>query len=352
MAGVVTDRLTATFDAHRALVARVMRSFGVPEADVDDATQEAFCVLANRLEDVAPGNERAFLVGIARRLAHASRRAIQARREVFDEHALTTLRADVPPSDDLVDEHRARVELERAIADLPDSLREVLVLHDLDRMTMAEIAEARSIPPGTVASRLRRARGSLAHLRVVVAGAIAALFAFFSRRSAAAPLWLPATCVLALIIAARPPAPVLSAAPTADATAAAATASAPLASPVRVVPSASATAPPFRARVAAAPAPTLAPAAAPVRDDELTLVARAKTALVSGDVAAAERALEQRDRRYPSGTFAIESAVLRIELALARGDTTAARDAASRFLARYPDSAYERRVRRLAAREP
>lgn len=340
MAGVVTDRLAATYDAHRALVARAMRSFGVPEADIEDATQEAFCVLAHRLDDVAPGNERAFLVGIARRLAQASRRAIHTRREVFDEHALSTLRADVPPSDDLVDERRARVELERAIADLPDSLREVLVLHDLDRMTMAEIAEARSIPPGTVASRLRRARGSLAHLRAVVAGAIAALIAFFSRRSAAAPQWLPATCVLALIIAARPPAPALSTAP-----AAAATTHAPLASTARIVTSASPTAPPVQARAAAAPAP------APARDDELTLVARAKTALASGDVTTAERALEQRDRRYPSGTFTIESAVLRIELALARGETTAARDAANRFLARYPDSAYERRVRRLAARE-
>lgn len=37
-------------------------------------------------------------------------------------------------------------------------LRAVLVLHDLDEQTMAEIAALLDIPTGTVALRLRRAR--------------------------------------------------------------------------------------------------------------------------------------------------------------------------------------------------
>ena len=41
---------------------------------------------------------------------------------------------------------------------LPLQLRAVLVLADLEEMTMAKIAEMLDLPPGTVASRLRRAR--------------------------------------------------------------------------------------------------------------------------------------------------------------------------------------------------
>jgi RNA polymerase sigma-70 factor (ECF subfamily) len=39
-----------------------------------------------------------------------------------------------------------------------EDLCAVFVLHDIVRLTMAEIAEALDLKPGTVASRLRRAR--------------------------------------------------------------------------------------------------------------------------------------------------------------------------------------------------
>jgi RNA polymerase sigma-70 factor (ECF subfamily) len=39
-----------------------------------------------------------------------------------------------------------------------DDLRTVFVLHDIEGLTMAEIADALALNPGTVASRLRRAR--------------------------------------------------------------------------------------------------------------------------------------------------------------------------------------------------
>ena len=46
------------------------------------------------------------------------------------------------------------------LAELPLELRAVFVLYELEQMTMAEIAESLALPPGTVASRLRRARSS------------------------------------------------------------------------------------------------------------------------------------------------------------------------------------------------
>ena len=44
------------------------------------------------------------------------------------------------------------------VARLPEDARPVFVLFELEGMTMVEIASCLDIPPGTVASRLRRAR--------------------------------------------------------------------------------------------------------------------------------------------------------------------------------------------------
>lgn len=51
--------------------------------------------------------------------------------------------------------------LERALAALPDEQRAVLVLREIDGLAYREIAEALSVPIGTVMSRLARARERL-----------------------------------------------------------------------------------------------------------------------------------------------------------------------------------------------
>ena len=51
--------------------------------------------------------------------------------------------------------------LERALSRLPDEQRTVLVLREVEGLTYREIAEALSIPAGTVMSRLARARERL-----------------------------------------------------------------------------------------------------------------------------------------------------------------------------------------------
>lgn len=51
-----------------------------------------------------------------------------------------------------------KLDLERAIATLPDGAREVLVLHDIEGYRYREIAEMTEIAEGTVKSQLNRAR--------------------------------------------------------------------------------------------------------------------------------------------------------------------------------------------------
>jgi RNA polymerase sigma-70 factor (ECF subfamily) len=51
--------------------------------------------------------------------------------------------------------------LDALLDDLPDEQREVIVLVELEGMTMGEVARLLGVPSGTIASRLRRARANL-----------------------------------------------------------------------------------------------------------------------------------------------------------------------------------------------
>jgi RNA polymerase sigma-70 factor (ECF subfamily) len=58
----------------------------------------------------------------------------------------------------LLQQGRARALLDEILEAMPTELRAPFVLFELEEMTMSEIAQTLEIPPGTVASRLRRAR--------------------------------------------------------------------------------------------------------------------------------------------------------------------------------------------------
>lgn len=62
---------------------------------------------------------------------------------------------DVNDTEDTV---LSRVDLDRALARLPDGFRRVLVLHDVEGFTHEEIGEMLDVVPGTSKSQLSRAR--------------------------------------------------------------------------------------------------------------------------------------------------------------------------------------------------
>ncbi|MEJ7601707.1 MAG: sigma-70 family RNA polymerase sigma factor [Kofleriaceae bacterium] len=151
------NRLATLFHDHFDLVWRTVRRLGVPPAAVDDAAQEVFVIVSRKLDVIEPGKERAFLYGIAMRVASDARRA-QHRRGKPAEIELEILVDGAPSPEDLLDRKRARAQLDAVIASMPDDVRGVFVLYELESLTMAEIAVALDLAPGTVASRLRRAR--------------------------------------------------------------------------------------------------------------------------------------------------------------------------------------------------
>jgi RNA polymerase sigma-70 factor (ECF subfamily) len=155
---VRASRVRAIVEASYDFLWRCLRHFGVPEAGVEDAAQQVLVVVARRIDEIGEGKERAFLLACALRAASEARRASRRRREVAAEDALDAIAAETPSLDELLDQRRARDALVAVLGTLPDDLRTVFVLFELEEMTAPEIARLLSIAPGTVASRLRRAR--------------------------------------------------------------------------------------------------------------------------------------------------------------------------------------------------
>lgn len=153
-----TDRLTILFQRHFDLVWRTVRRLGVPPEAVDDAAQEVFVIASRRLASIEEGKERAFLYGTAVRVASTARRTSSRRRTVPPADEAIDPADPGPAADELIDRKRARALLDDLVARLPDDTRPVFVLYELEGLTMDEIATCLEVPPGTVASRLRRAR--------------------------------------------------------------------------------------------------------------------------------------------------------------------------------------------------
>jgi RNA polymerase sigma-70 factor (ECF subfamily) len=157
LGGVNESRLRQVVSDHFEVLWRFLRRLGIADGDTDDAAQEVVLVLARKLDHVAVGAERSFVLSTAFRVASGFRRAARRRREVEDGELSDFESPELGP-EALAEKKRLRVVLQRVLNELPLELRVVFVLYELEELTMAEIAATLELPPGTVASRLRRAR--------------------------------------------------------------------------------------------------------------------------------------------------------------------------------------------------
>jgi RNA polymerase sigma-70 factor (ECF subfamily) len=157
------ERLDELVQTQIDFVWRVLRRLGLSRSDAQDAAQQVFLVASRRLPQLERGKERSFLYGTAVRMAANLRRSFRRRREA-PEADLPASPAGQPLPDELVEQQRARAFLDELLGQLPDELRRVLVLAEIEQLTLAAIAELESIPAGTAASRLRRAREAFRRL--------------------------------------------------------------------------------------------------------------------------------------------------------------------------------------------
>jgi RNA polymerase sigma-70 factor (ECF subfamily) len=152
------EQILPHLDAAYNLARWLMRN----EDEAADAVQDA-CLRALRfIGGFRGGDGRVWLLAIVRNACY-SRLKRGARREMeteFDDeiHSPGTEAAN---PEDLLERSRDSETLGRALEELPEEFREVVVMRELEGMAYKEIAEVAGLPIGTVMSRLARARKRL-----------------------------------------------------------------------------------------------------------------------------------------------------------------------------------------------
>ena len=132
------------------------------EQDAQDVVQEAYLRAFKSFAGFHGSNGRAWLLTIVRNTSYTllkKNRAVDL-TTTFDEELHTAGHESVSPATIL--EHAEDAELIRkAMDELPAEFREILTLRHQEGLSYKEIADIAQIPPGTVMSRLARARGKL-----------------------------------------------------------------------------------------------------------------------------------------------------------------------------------------------
>jgi RNA polymerase sigma-70 factor (ECF subfamily) len=155
------DRAQLAWEAyqeHFAAVWRTLRRLGVGEADVDDALQDVFLTVQRRAHEFRGESQlKTWVLGIAVRVALNSRRGAQRRRLRFAEMP------DEPPCsaaapEELAAQRQAIAQVHELLAQLPPEQRALLVLVDLEQLTVIEAAGLLELNPSTAYKRLDAAR--------------------------------------------------------------------------------------------------------------------------------------------------------------------------------------------------
>lgn len=152
------DVMLPHLDAAHNLAKWLLRN----EEDAKDVVQEAYLRAFKSFGGFHGSNGRAWLLTIVRNTSYTLLKKNRAAdlTTTFDEeiHAAS----DESASPAIIVEHAEDAELvTKAIDELPAEFREILVLRHQEGLSYKEIADIAQIPPGTVMSRLARARARL-----------------------------------------------------------------------------------------------------------------------------------------------------------------------------------------------
>lgn len=146
-------------ESHFDFIWRLLRRLGLRPADADDAAQHVFMIAMHKVDTIAEGHERSFLYGTALRVAANVRRAARRKRDAGPDPLELRAGNELGPEQRRVLGEAWEL-LDELLDRLPDDLRRVLVLAEIEQLQVPEIAELERIRVGTAASRLRRARAA------------------------------------------------------------------------------------------------------------------------------------------------------------------------------------------------
>jgi RNA polymerase sigma-70 factor (ECF subfamily) len=132
------------------------------EQDAQDVVQEAYLRAFKSFGGFHGSNGRGWLLTIVRNTSYTFLKKNKAvgLSTTFDEEIHASGSESVSPATILQYSEDAAL-ISEAMAELPAEFREILTLRHLEGLSYKEIADVAQIPPGTVMSRLARARGKL-----------------------------------------------------------------------------------------------------------------------------------------------------------------------------------------------
>lgn len=144
---------------HQRRAYAVARSIVLTHEDAEDAVQDGFLRAYQAISRFDPG--QSFGAWLNRIVANAAldiarRKKVRTAEELSD--------AMPSPFRDPGEDAELRARLKSALAELPERARSVIVLHDVEGFTHAEIGEMLGIPGGTARSDLHHARQRLRKL--------------------------------------------------------------------------------------------------------------------------------------------------------------------------------------------
>jgi RNA polymerase sigma-70 factor (ECF subfamily) len=132
--------------------------------EAEDVVQDAYLRAFQAYPAFKGENVKTWLLVIVRNTAfNALKRRKRRGRLVSlaEDLPLLQVASEDPLPDTLIISEADRELLLRALAELPVTYRDVIVLRDIENLSYAEIAEVVGLPPGTVMSRLSRGRAQL-----------------------------------------------------------------------------------------------------------------------------------------------------------------------------------------------
>lgn len=157
------------YERHSARVYAVVRRLAGDDSLAEDWAQETWVQAIRSLPSFrgdAQFSTWLHRVAVNCALQGLRRRSRRERREEAIRPALQ-LTTGAGQGERLVLRHR----LERALRQLPERMRQVLILHDVEGYTHQEIGEALGVAPGTSKSQLFKARARMRELLQPVAAA-------------------------------------------------------------------------------------------------------------------------------------------------------------------------------------
>jgi RNA polymerase sigma-70 factor, ECF subfamily len=134
-------------------------------SEAEDLVQETYAKALRGFSSFQAGtNFRAWMYRILRNSFLSSRTGLKTMVTLDEEDPAVNDAAESRTPESVLLAQADREQVQRALAELPTPFREILLLCEVEEMSYLEIAEALSIPIGTVMSRLFRARRALRKL--------------------------------------------------------------------------------------------------------------------------------------------------------------------------------------------